>query len=209
MKKISFILTVAIISIISLVGCKRDAIYYVESENHKTLTKAMRTLWSDHVSWTRNVIINIIDGAPGTTEAVNRLMKNQEDIGNAMKPYYGEAGGNGLTALLKSHISTAADLLIAAKNGNTASYNMAYANWYANGDSIAVFLNSANPNHWLLPDWKAMMKEHLDYTLEEAVARLNGDYIGDVAAYDKAYAELMTMADMLTEGIVLQFPAKF
>jgi hypothetical protein len=210
MKKLVFpVLAVIFISLIAVTGCNKDDGNPTDSAKYKEFNAAMRVLWSDHAQWTRNVIINIVDGAPGTNEAVTRLLKNQEDIGNAIKPYYGNSAGDALTVLLKEHITIAADLITAAKNGNTAGYNAAHADWYANGEEIAVFLNGANPEHWGLADWKAMMKNHLDYTLAEVVARLNADYAADVAAYDKAYADLMMMADMLSEGIAKQFPDKF
>jgi len=53
------------------------------------------------------------------------------------------------------------------------------------------------------------MKSHLDLRLEEAIARLKGDWSGDVTAYDKVYNEILQMAGMLVEGIVAQFPDKF
>ncbi|HXD10135.1 MAG TPA: hypothetical protein VN653_08740, partial [Anaerolineales bacterium] len=87
--------------------------------------------------------------------------------------------------------------------------NEANKRWYENANQIAAFLNSANPDNWSLADMQSMMKSHLDLTLEEAVARLNGDWNGDVAAYDKVHDEILQMAAMLTEGIVAQFPAQF
>ncbi len=209
MKKYTILLPLIAFSILTLSSCKEETVAPADSAQYKSFQTAMRVLWSDHALWTRNVIINIIDGMPGTNEAVARLMKNQEDIGNAIKPYYGDAGGEALTTLLKEHISIAADLLIAAKTGNTNDFNTASTAWYANGEAIATFLNTANPDHFPLTDWKSMMKSHLDLTLAEAVARLNADYTADVNAYDSVYAELMMMADMLSEGIVKQFPGKF
>ena len=208
MKKL-ILISIVVLSLLSLAGCKKDEYSVLEGTKYATFSAIMRVLWSDHAMWTRNVIFNIADGAPGTTEAVNRLLKNQEDIGDAMKPYFYEAAGNALTDLLKEHINITAELIIAAKNGNNSDYDAAYAAWYVNGDAIAVFLNNANPDHWDLAEWKTMIKNLLDLTLEEVVARLNGDYAADVAAYDKVYAELMIMSDMLSEGIVLQFPEFF
>jgi hypothetical protein len=172
------------------------------------LKSDMRKLWEEHIMWTRNVIFNIIDELPGTTEAVNRLLQNQVDIGNAIKPYYGDAAGNQLTALLHDHITTAADLLVALKNDNTTAFNTAYNLWLANADAIAAFLSSANPN-WPLAEMQAMMRDHLDHTASEAAARKNADYVADVAAYDQVHFQILEMADMLTEGIVKQFPNKF
>jgi hypothetical protein len=171
------------------------------------LRTAMRKLWEDHVTWTRNVILNIMDDLPGTDQAVARLLKNQDDIGNAIKPYYGDDAGNQLAALLHTHITTAADLLKAAKGGNDPAFTDANNKWTANADDISAFLSKANPN-WTLADMKMMMHDHLKLTTDEAVARKKKDYAGDVAAYDKVHEEILKMSDMLTDGIVKQFPDK-
>src|SRR6476660_4565545 len=65
----------------------------------------MRKLWEDHITWTRNVICCLVDNLPGSDQAVKRLLKNQDDIGNAIKPYYGNDAGTKLTALLHDHIT--------------------------------------------------------------------------------------------------------
>jgi hypothetical protein len=139
---------------------------------------------------------------------VNRLLQNQVDIGNAIKPYYGNSAGDQLAALLHDHITIAADLLTALKNGNTSAYNTAYAQWVSNADAIAALLSSVNPN-WPLAEMKSMMHEHLKVTGEEAAARKNRDYAGDVTAFENVHLQILKMADMLTEGIVKQFRNKF
>jgi len=209
MKKLFLLMSFAALAFIAVPGCDDDSESIFEGEEYRTFSDNMRELWSDHVYWTRNVITNIIDDLPGTTEAVNRLLLNQEDIGDAIKPYYGDANGEALTTLLREHITTAADLLTAAKAGDTPAFNAANAAWYANADEIATFLNTANPEFFPLAHMKTMMKEHLDLTLEEATARLQGNFAADVAAFDKIFEQIMEMADMLSEGIANQFPEKF
>jgi hypothetical protein len=56
---------------------------------------------------------------------------------------------------------------------------------------------------------KAMMREHLKLTTDEAVARLQGNWAADVAAYDAIHRQALHMADMLSSGIVKQFPRRF
>ena len=169
----------------------------------------MRKLWEDHVTWTRLAIISLSDDLPDQDASVGRLLQNQTDIGDTVKPFYGDAAGNQLTALLHDHITTAADIIAAAKAGDTAAVDEASARWYANADEIAVFLSSANPEQWPLDHMKQMMKEHLNLTLEEAVARLTANYDADVAAYDKIHVQILGMADMLSLGIINQFPKSF
>jgi len=173
------------------------------------LTLAMDKLWEDHVTWTRVYIMSVTSGLPDADAAAGRLLQNQTDIGNAVKPLYGDQAGEQLTSLLREHILIAAELLAAAKAGDTAGFEDANERWYQNADDIAAFLNSANPRYWPLDDMQMMMKDHLDLTLEEASARLNGDWAGDVAAYDKVHDEILQMSAMLTEGILRQFPKNF
>jgi hypothetical protein len=198
----------------SFTSCKKEEVAApvnvpVASSPAADLKTNMRKLWEDHVTWTRNVILNIMDDLGGTNEAVARLQKNQDDIGDAIKPYYGDAAGEKLSTLLHDHISIAAELLTAAKQGNTTGFDEANKKWSDNADSIAAFLSTANPSNWPEADMKTMLHDHLKLTTDEAVARLNKDYAGDVAAYDKVHDEILKMADMLTDGIVKQFPSKF
>jgi hypothetical protein len=177
--------------------------------NRQAFHDDMRKLWEDHITWTRLVIIGVFEDSPGLDPSVQRLLQNQVDIGDAIKPFYGEEAGEQLTALLTDHILIAAEILQAAKSGDTAALEDAVERWYANADDIAVFLNAANPKHWPLEEMKAMMREHLDLTLQEAVAYLEGDYEASIAAYDEVHLQALEMADMLSMGIIKQFPNKF
>jgi hypothetical protein len=188
--------------------------------NRQAFHDQMRTLWAgDHIVWTRCVIVSAgtlpvvgpddLGLLPDTTATIERLLQNQTAIGNAFKPFYGEAAGDELTGLLETHINTAAELILAAKAGDGDAVADASARWYANADEIAAFLNGLNPRHWPLAAVDGLLEAHLDLTLEEAVARLNRDYEGDIAAYDKVHAQILTLADALSAGIIAQFPQKF
>ena len=179
------------------------------SRSEFALRTGMRKLWEDHITRTRLAIISLTTGSPDTQATVARLLQNQTDIGNAIKPYYGKAAGDQLTALLRQHILIAADLIGAAKAGDQAKVADAQARWVRNADEIAAFLNKANPRAWKLGPMKTMLHEHLTLTTNEAVARLQGNWSADVAAYDQIHRQALQMADMLSSGIVKQFPRKF
>jgi hypothetical protein len=168
----------------------------------------MRKLWEDHVTWTRVFIISALADLPDKPAATERLLKNQVDIGNAIKPFYGAAAGDKLAALLKDHILIAADIVTAAKAGQTPQVESAKKRWVANADEIATFLSGANPQHWPAAEMKQMMRSHLDLTTAELMARLNKDWAADVAAYEKVHMQILHMADMLADGIARQHPNK-
>ena len=173
---------------------------------------AMRKLWEDHITWTRLFIVSaatLPDQLPDTGPTADRLLQNQADIGDALRPFYGDAAGDAVTELLREHILTAADLIAAAKAGDADAVGAASDAWYANANEIAAALHDLNPKHWPLADLEAMMQAHLDRTLEEAVARLEGRYDDDIAAYELIHADILHMADMLSDGIIAQFPGRF
>lgn len=168
----------------------------------------MRKLWEDHIIWTRMYIVSTAYNNPDTNNAAARLLKNQEDIGNAIKPYYGEGAGDQLTTLLKEHINGAVAIIKAAKDNDQAALSSANDNWYKNGSAIADFLSQANPN-WPNSQTREMMKEHLDLTKQEAVDVLGNKYDAGITDYDKVHDQILRMADTLSDGIIKQFPQKF
>jgi hypothetical protein len=179
------------------------------SKSEFVLRQEMRRLWEDHITWTRLAIISLTTDSPDTEATVGRLLKNQTDIGDAVKPFYGEAAGNELTRQLRLHILIAADVVAAARAGDQAELADAQARWLANADDIAAVLNSVNPKHWELATMKAEMHKHLDLTTQEAVARLQGNWSADVAAYDQIHEHILHMSDLLSSGLVKQFPQRF
>jgi hypothetical protein len=170
---------------------------------------AMRKLWEDHVTWTRLAIVTFADESAGFPATAARLLQNQVDIGDAIKPFYGDAAGAQLTALLHDHITIAVEILQAAKAGDTAAFNEANARWYANANDIADFLSAANPRFWPNDMMRADMKTHLDQTLSEAANELAGNFAASVADYEDIHVHILAMADVLSSGLIGQFPSHF
>jgi hypothetical protein len=166
----------------------------------------MRKLWEDHVTWTRVYIISVANGTADKDVTAGRLLQNQVDIGNAIKPFYGDEAGNKLTGLLKDRILGAAALLDAARAGDKAKTESTKAAWYRNADDVAAFLAGANPKNWPLADMKREMKMHLDLTLQESLDRFGGKFAEDIRDYDRVHEHILGLADTLTRGIAAQFP---
>jgi hypothetical protein len=179
------------------------------SKAELALRQEMRRLWEDHITWTRLAIISLTTDAPDTDATVGRLLRNQTDLGNAIAPFYGRTAGKQLTALLREHILIAADLIAAARKGDADALAAQQARWNRNADEIAAFLSKANPRSWKPAAMKSMMRAHLGFTTAEVVARLQRDWAADVRAYDRTHRQILHMADMLSDGIVAQFPRRF
>jgi hypothetical protein len=173
-----------------------------------TLRQNMRVLWSDHVIWTREYIVAAVADQPDQQAAAARLMRNQEDIGDAVAAYYGPHAGARLTELLKAHIGIAVDLIKAAKAGDNGAQRQADRMWHQNAEEIADFLSTANPN-WPRETLIEMMNAHLSTTTDEVIARLTKNWEQDVRAFDAVYGHILTMSDALSDGIIKQFPDRF
>lgn len=209
---------IVLMSIVLLSGCATQS-YDTPStqgmhsgmsmDNSRTaLSKAMRDLWTDHVVWTHNYIVAATSDQPDADALSRRLLANQDQIGQAIVPYYGQAAGDRLAALLRDHILIAVDVVKAAKANDQAKLGDADRRWHANAADIATFLSGANPN-WSRADVLSMMNEHLALTTQATVARLKKNWTEEIATFDKIYDQAMMMADALSDGIIRQFPDRF
>ncbi len=178
------------------------------SAKEQSLRLAMRTLWEDHITYTRNFIISALAGLDDTPKVTERLLRNQDDIGNAIKPYYGEKAGKELTRLLREHILIAADIVKAAKAGDSKAVDAGQKRWHANAVELATLLSGANRN-WSKAALTEMLDKHLEFTTTEVVSRIKKDWAADIEAYDKGHKHMLMFADTLTDGIVKQFSSKF
>ena len=216
MKRIAFLVLVLVVAFsiatdVPLAGAADGKAMpaMANSNSAVALRMTMRKLWEDHITYTSFYITSALAGSDDAGKLAERLLKNQEDLGNAIKPVYGEAAGNKLTALLKEHILIAVDLVKAAKEGNKEATEAADKKWYKNGEDIAEFLSSANPKNWPKKELTEMMFAHLAVTKDAVVAKLNKDHAAAIVAYDKGHDHILMMADALSIGIVKQFPEKF
>ncbi|MGO4694522.1 LysM peptidoglycan-binding domain-containing protein [Paenibacillus sp. 2TAB26] len=172
------------------------------------LNQTFRTLWEQHVAWTRMLIISIAEGLPDEALVTERLLRNPTDMASVFKYYYGDTVASQFDRLMREHLVLAAQLVKAAKAGNNQAAAEAEKKWYANADEIAGFMNSINPN-WPKSALENMLHEHLRMTKNEAVFRLSKNYESDIEAFDQIEKQALDMADAFTAGIVTQFPHAF
>ncbi|CAB1254841.1 conserved protein of unknown function [Ruminococcaceae bacterium BL-6] len=168
------------------------------------IINSFRKLWSEHVMWTRLFIISTAADLEDLKPVTARLLRNPADFADALRPFYGSDNAKKFNDLMTEHLTIAAQLVGAAKAGDTDKVNDERKKWYANADQIASFLASISP-YWSKVQWTLMLHDHLKMTEEEAVARLSGQYQKDVSLFDVIEEQALMMGDYMAEGIIKQF----
>jgi hypothetical protein len=170
---------------------------------------SVRKLWEDHIRYTRSYLVNVTNACGGNDVILERLLKNQEEIGNSIIPFYGEEAGLKLADLLKEHINKVGNIIELIQEDKDLEATIAIQMLRVNGNEIATFLSAANPDQWPLETLQTMLTEHIDFTLNEVRAEIAEDTAGSIVAYDQIHDSTLSMADFISQGIIKQFPDKF
>ena len=177
------------------------------SEMELYLNDKFRLLWEQHIYWTRMVILGIAFKSPDLKYTTNRLLRNATDFAKVFLPFYGDSVASEFKNLIHDHLTIAAELVTAAKAGDSEAMEDSEKRWYGNANEIACFLTHIN-HCWTYPSVKAMWFEHLDLTKEEAVAILNKKYNRSIQVFGKIENLALRMADDFTNAFVCQFGCK-
>ena len=80
---------------------------------------------TEHAVYTMWFIVSAIEKTENSNLIANRLMKNQQDIGNYIKPMIGVQNANTLIRLLKEHISAASNTVTQLLTGTKQDFKQA------------------------------------------------------------------------------------
>lgn len=169
------------------------------------LMNYMHILWEEHVIWTRMAIMGLVHNLPETDLILKRLLRNPADFANVLEHFYGQEAAQTFAQLLTDHLTIAAQLVKDAMSGDTQAFAATEKKWYDNADEIAAFLGSINP-YWKEDDWSAMMHDHLDLLKQNVSDMIAGNYEASIDIFDDIEQQALEMADVMAEGIVMQFP---
>lgn len=164
------------------------------------LKSVLRKLFTDHGVYTAFVLKSIVDCTNDTQVFLNRLLINQKDIGDQLKPIVGESAGNKVTTVLTNHIKLAGDVITAATTGDK-TLNNKIALLFNNSDQVAATLTSLNPDKLPYEITQEAFHIHNQFVIDMTLARLSGDFLQEQRLYDAYYNELLQMSDLIFDAL--------
>jgi len=173
-----------------------------------TLINDMRLAWSQHVYWTRMLLLSIAEHLPDERDVTDRLLKNPYDIAQIYSRYYPPAATKQIADLLTEHLQIGARLITALRDKQTIQADALNRAWYHNAEQMSAAFAALTP-HYTYDALHKMFDMHLALTTREVNMRLQKDYPADIAAFDQVEEEALRMADYFSHGLIKTFPQTF
>jgi len=174
--------------------------YYEDEEKIAELYAKSNQLWNEHICYTRNAIISLLNGTKDLDAVSDRLMKNQEDIAELLYPYYDRNDVDAYTAVLKEHVVLAVSLVNKIKTGEDTTE--ATKAWYDNGDKMLTWMENENSYYWSRIVTQPLWNDHLKWTIDEATNRVKEDWVADIETFDNNRYCMGKWAELYATGIV-------
>lgn len=192
----------------------------VMTDETMTFRMDSRTLWTRYALGMINFSVSDFGNLASTDNVKNSLARNAAAIGQFFVPYYGFTTGDKITNLLNALIKNGEKIVGIIKSGKTDV--AAYVDiWAQQSMALADYLHEINPSNYpkdLLTD---MFTTLTKFWLDDFMARYTNDFAADAVALDNilkmgvtgvpdhAKAGYSSIADVLSRGIIAQFPLLF
>ena len=168
------------------------------------LQSTLRQLFEDQSAYLHELVISEVAGLQETAAVTKRLIETQQDIANAIVPYWGNDTAKRLAPLLQNDVTTLLMVIDAAKTGGPGALLAARKKWSDNASAIASLLATANPD-WQQATLARQMQSQADLIERDVTARLVHDWSADIKDYDDGTKQMLAFADMIAVGIARQF----
>jgi len=190
--------------------------------NERTLIFRMdsRTLWTRYALGMVNFSVSDFGNLSSTGKVEANLSRNASAVGNYFVPYYGITAGTKIGTLLSAICKNGTKVVSAVKNGSR-DLDVYREIWARESRNMAEYFNELNPNQYPEDLIAEMLISLTNFWIEDFVARKDDDFAADQIALDnilkvavigipdhanKGYSSL---ADILSRGIISQFPLSF
>jgi hypothetical protein len=180
----------------------------IENTKRLVFKAEMSRLWIDDAIWSRQAILCLVDRLPGTEETLYRLMINQEDMGRMFTKYYGLEKGDEFCQLISSNTALTISIIRNKSSNNTEDLKAASDRMDYNVKRIIEYLIKVNPN-WSKEELSYLMLLHSQLFDLQLQNRVTENFSYDVEVFDKIITETYKLANVLSEGIIKQFPERF
>jgi hypothetical protein len=190
--------------------------------NERTLIFRMdsRTLWTRYALGMINFSVSDFGNLPSTNNVQNNLSRNAAAVGSYFIPYYGITAGTKISGLLDVLLKNGVKVVDAIKNNTTDT--QVYTNiWAQETRSLAQYLNELNPSQYPTDLINEMLTNLTKFWVADFEARYAEDFAADAVALDNilkvavsgipdhANKGYSSIADILSRGIIAQFPLSF
>lgn len=185
-------------------SASEESIYSDSSD----LRKALNIVLAEHVALTTETMRASYDNHGSSTALVDEVDKNSQDIADIVGDFYGEDAKATFLKMWQDHITFFINYTISAKNDDKEGKDQALSDLEDYSRESAEFFAGLNSS-LSVDATKRLFNEHRDLI----IAAID-DYIGEKypEAFDKesqAYGQAGKIGDVLSDGIIKQFPDRF
>ena len=170
----------------------------------KEISRQLSALWSQHVNWTKSLIVSSVMNLPDVNFVTKRVMKNAMDFITFFLPYYGNEASFAAGNLLREHLEIAAKIIDAGKANNVQAGNDLMVKWTANANNLAIVF-SRMFSSWAYDTIKNMLNEHIRLTQIEITSYIQRQYDQFIQTFDEIDKQAMIMAHFSADGMIRQF----
>lgn len=202
---------VLILAVLGLTSCAHDvrAVEHGDPVRMAETKAAMRDLWTEHIFWIRNVVLdNAANIAAARDAAEQEVVANAKEIAQTIAPFYGEKASQKLFGLLAGHYGAVKEYSDATVAGNRPRQDAALDHLATNADEIATFLSGANP-HLPKDAVRGLIAAHGTHHVLQITQFNERDYVHEGETWEVMKQHVYVIADTLTTALATQFPDKF
>jgi len=170
----------------------------IEQRGNVTFTK-MRFVWTQHVYWTRMLLISLTERLRDQDAVSRRLMENPVDIGGMYLKCCGRDSARTINNLISEHLRIGGELISAMRDRRN-DVDILKRRLYANAEKMADAFSLASTiyDREIL---KKFFDKNLDLTIQQINMRLSGNHRAEILAFGEIEKESMALADYLSSGI--------
>lgn len=192
----------------------------VMTEQTMTFRMDSRTLWTRYALGMINYSVSDLGNLASTNNIKNSMARNSANVGTFFTPYYGYTTGSKIGDYLNALCVNGVKIVEVIKSGKT-DVAVYVEIWNKQCRSLAEYFNSINPNNYPTDLLTEMFTTLTKYWTDDFKARYDNDFASDAVALDNilkigvtgvpdhAKAGYSSIADILSRGVIAQFPLSF